>query len=866
MSALAIPAGTRIGAYEIVDAIGAGGMGDVYRARDTNLHRDVAVKVLPESMAGDPDRLARFEREARVLASISHPDIAHIYGVEPCGTSLAIIMELVPGATLAERLGEGAMRLEDALRVARVIAGALASAHDQGVVHRDLKPANVKATDDGVVKLLDFGLAKTLADEPELNASTVLSPAMTTSGVILGTAAYMSPEQARGRAIDKRTDVWAFGCVLHEMLTGVRAFDEPGVQDTIVAILTKDPDWSRLPPSTPASIRLLLKRCLERDRARRLADLHDAALEIDHQLSGAIVPGAVAVSTVTTRGAWLPWILAAVTAIAALGVTLMRPSPSALPELRLDIVTPPTPDRSAFALSPDGMRLVAVATVGEQDQLWLRDLRSTSAAGNVIAGTTGASLPFWSPDGGSIGFFAEGRLKAVELASGAIQNLAEALNPRGGTWNSYEGGTIVYARGLSEAIWRIPARGGQPRRVTTLQPGQVEHRHPVFLGDTARFTFVAQSPVNVGPAAGQYLADLNGQPAKRIGELYARTVPVGTDRAVFLSNDLLLQTFDASSAQLTGATSVIARNLVGGILGNGGFAIGGRTVAYRTAVPQEIVLQAFRRDGTLIRDISPRLLSQTAPISPDGRRVLIYDTAQGIRTVDLATGRESAQGPGGRPLWAPGGKQVIYQAAQGIARKAVDTGERETIVVKEPNAWPTDFSPDGHAMLYVAVTDEGGHDVSLVDLRGGAPIAIARSSAREYQGQLSPDLKWVAYTSNETGQPEVWVKRLGAAEQAIRVTQSGGMMPRWRRDGRELFYMSATAMLSAVPVEFDGNRVVFGKTEELFRAPISRDVLSGSGVGFLYAVNGDGNFVVSTDRRPLVPVTVVLNWNPDAQR
>lgn len=713
--------------------------------------------------------------------------------------------------------------------------------------------------------MLDFGLAKTLADEPELNASTVLSPAMTTSGVILGTAAYMSPEQARGRAIDKRTDVWAFGCVLYEMLTGVRAFDEPGVQDTIVAILTKDPDWSRLPPSTPASIRLLPKRCLERDRARRLADLHDAALEIDHQLSGAIVPGAVAVSTVTLRGAWLPWILAAVAAIAALGVTLMRPSPSALPELRLDIVTPPTPDRSAFALSPDGMRLVAVATVGEQDQLWLRDLRSTSAAGNVIAGTTGASLPFWSPDGGSIGFFAEGRLKTIDLATGAIQNLTEALNPRGGTWNSYEGGTIVYARGLSEAIWRIPARGGQPQRVTTIQPGQVEHRNPVFLGDTSRFTFVAQSPVNIGPVAGQYLGDLAGRPAAKIGEAYARTVPVGPDRVAFMVDDLLLQSFDPSTAQLTGTTSVIARDLVGGILGNGGFAIGGSTVAYRSAVPQQIVLQAFRRDGTLVRDMSPLLMSQSAPISPDGRRVATFGSGA-IKTVDLDNGRETTQGSGGRPQWTTDGRHLIYQTPEGIARRAVDTGESPAIVVRQPNAWPTDFSPDGNIMLFAAVTDEGGHDVLLLDLRGSAPVALANSTAREYQAQFSPDRNWVAYTSNETGQPEVWVKRLGDSQQAIRVTQSGGMMPRWRADGRELFFLSPTAMLTAVSVQFDGKRILFGKAEQLFRAPVSRDVLSGSGVGHLYAVNPDGSFVVATDRRPLVPITVVLNWNPDAQR
>ncbi|HYM23566.1 MAG TPA: protein kinase, partial [Vicinamibacterales bacterium] len=520
--------GLRLGPYEIVAAIGEGGMGEVYRARDTALGRDVAVKVLPDTLMRDADRLVRFDREARLLASINHPPIAHVYGVEAWQSSRAIVMELVPGPTLADRIAQGALALDVALPIARQIAGALATANDQGVVHRDLKPSNIKAAETGVVKVLDFGLAKTLLDDPIDGASTVVSPAVTARGVILGTAAYMSPEQARGKAIDKRTDVWAFGCVLYEMLTGARAFPGEDVLDTATAVLKQEPDWSRLPIGTPVAIRALLRRCLAKDRTKRLADLHDAALAIDDVIAG-IDQAHESRPIPSKRSPAIGWMVAAAAIAVAGTLGWMRwRTPDPAPQ-RFDITTPPTTDLTMFALSPEGRRIVFVAYAGPESVLWLRDFQGAGVA-RPIAGTAGASFPFWSPDGESIGFFADGQLKRVDLGSGTIRNLAAVPNTRGGTWSTYAGGTILYSTGLG--IWRVPSNGGTSSQVTKVQEGQSSHRHPQFLQDGHRFFYAAQgnrAGEEVAPG-GLYLMDLDGGRTVRLGDGLSQTLQLSDGR------------------------------------------------------------------------------------------------------------------------------------------------------------------------------------------------------------------------------------------------------------------------------------------------------------------------------------------------
>jgi serine/threonine protein kinase len=471
---LALSPGTRLGPYEVTAQIGVGGMGEVYRATDTNLKRQVAIKVLPATVAGDAERLVRFQREAEVLAQLNHPNIAHIHGLERADGHIALVMELIEGPTLADRIAQGAIPIDEALAIARQIAEALEAAHEQGIIHRDLKPANVKVRPDGAVKVLDFGLAKALEPAagvaPSLSMSpTITTPALTRAGMILGTAAYMAPEQARGTPLDKRADVWAFGCVLYEMLTGKRAFGGDEVADVLARVIAGDPDFSQLPSSTPAVLRLL-RRCLVKDRRWRLPDLAMARIEIEDARMNS--PETLAPSSQNAGRRYAPFVwlggaavLAAVAALAAFTIAPRAPEPLLT---RLEVTTPPTFDSSSFALSPDGRQLVFVANAEGRPQLWIRPLDDETA--RPISGTSGASAPFWSPDSRDIGFFAEGKLKTINVMSGAARVLADAASGRGGTWN--RDGVIVFAPETNYVgMMRVAATGGTPTAVTKLGAG-----------------------------------------------------------------------------------------------------------------------------------------------------------------------------------------------------------------------------------------------------------------------------------------------------------------------------------------------------------------------------------------------------------
>ncbi len=504
-----IQPGDRVGPYEITAPIGAGGMGEVYRAKDTKLNRDVAIKVLPEAFAADADRLARFTREAQVLASLNHPSIAAIYGIEESGPSTgsgpgvrALVMELVEGEDLSAHIARGPIALVEALPIAKQLADALEAAHEQGIIHRDLKPANIKVRPDGTVKVLDFGLAKAMDPAGASSADAMNSPTLTARatqmGMILGTAAYMAPEQAKGKAVDKRADIWAFGVVLYEMLTGRRAFEGEDVSTTLAAVLMKDPEWAALPGDLPPALRVLIRRCLERDPKARVRDIGEARLLLSNPDAMRAGPALETPSVASARTSRLPWFVAGSGVLAAVffGALWMTRSGAPVAGERIEASLAPPPGHavgSAFALSPDGRRLVMEAVTGDTGatSLWLRDLASSAAT--KLPGTDGGTLPFWSPAGTEIAFFAEGKLKKTDLQGSPPQVICEAPTPRGGTWGS--GGTIVFAGSARAGLERVEAGGGKPVTLTTLDEARHEksHRWPVYLPDGKHLLFVAQT-------------------------------------------------------------------------------------------------------------------------------------------------------------------------------------------------------------------------------------------------------------------------------------------------------------------------------------------------------------------------------------
>ena len=552
--------GRRIGDFEILSLLGRGGMGEVYRARDTKLNRDVALKVLPELLALDDDRLARFTREAHLLASLNHPNIAAIYGLEAEGDVKALVLELVDGPTLADRIVRGRLPLDEALPIARQIADALEAAHQSGIVHRDLKPANIKVRADGMVKVLDFGLAKAMESHPigsdPSHSPTITSPAVTREGIILGTAAYMAPEQARGKSADTRADMWAFGCVLYEMLTGHRAFPGDDVSETLAAVIRGEPDWQALTNETPPAIRRLLRRCLVKDVKGRLTDASMARIEIDEALSGS--PDVPAVTTLQRRERFV-WasalMVVAALAVAAL-VWALRAAPPA-GEMRLDIATPPTADPGSLAISPDGRKIVFVATSDGVSKLWLRSLDSSIAA--PLAGTDGAVAPFWSPDSRVVGFFTttDGQLKRIDIDTRSLQVLGNVPLGTGGTWN--QDGTILFSHLASgTTIFRISATGGEPSAVTRLGASELTHQFPQFLPDGRHFLY---STLDAKPA-GVHVGQLDGAETKRLLDADSPAVFAPPGYLLFLrQGTLFAHAFDPVRLELTGNPFRVADQL-----------------------------------------------------------------------------------------------------------------------------------------------------------------------------------------------------------------------------------------------------------------------------------------------------------------
>jgi eukaryotic-like serine/threonine-protein kinase len=879
----------QIGAYRVIAQLGEGGMGEVYRARDTKLKRDVAIKVLPVSVAGDSERLARFQLEAEVLAALNHPNIAHIHGLEEAGGTLALVMELVEGEDLAQRLARGPIPIDEALPIARQIAEGLEAAHEAGIIHRDLKPANIKVRPDGTVKVLDFGLAKAM--EPAaasssgqaiaMQAATITTPAhlrqgyggqaMTQAGMILGTAAYMSPEQAAGKPVDKRSDLWAFGCVLLEMLTGQRVFDGETVSHVIAAVLTKDPDWTTLPANTPAPVTRLLRRCLQKDRRRRLADAADALLEIDEAMT---TPAAdIATERVATprSSARVAWATAAVTTLAAvaLAVVHVRDAPPGLAaEMRLELTTPPSTSPESVAISPDGRVMVYAADADGGSRLWVRGL--DGAAASVLAGTDGARLPFWSPDGRSIGFFAQGRLKRVDITGGEAETLGVSSNPSTGTWNQDD--LILFDPIMTGPIQSVSARGGAPAPVTQLAGLARGHRSPRFLPDGRHFLFLVLGPPQV---RGIYLGALGSTETWRLIDADG-PVEVVAGHLLFVRGQTVFgQPFDLQQRALTGTPTPVVEGT--GLMSFSASATG--TIVHRAQIEERRQLLWFNRAGAQLGRFGDDAVHiwDGHSLSPDGRRVAFASEENRNHDVWLldATGGKirvtSSPSIDNRPVWSPDGLRLAFESyADGprgdLYQAILDGPDRHELLVSTPYPkFPADWSWDGRFLIYDEYHPQTGLDLWALPLTGERkPFPLAATDADEFGGQLSPDGAWLAYSSDESGRHEVYVQAFPGPGRKLALSSGGATQPRWSGDGRELFYLTADGRLTAVQVRAapDGRSIEPGARTPLFAARTGRFGLFS---GHQYSVSRDGlRFLIGreTDESTTLPIGVIVNWRP----
>jgi len=869
---MALSAGDKLGPYEILGPIGAGGMGEVYRARDSTLDRDVAIKVLPVAFAQDPERVARFKREAKVLASLNHPNIAQIYGIE----ERSLIMELVPGES-----PKGPLAVETALRYARQIAEALEAAHEKGIVHRDLKPANIKITPEGVVKVLDFGLAAVAPKVPG-DANPADSPTLTVAtrtGVIMGTAAYMSPEQAAGHPVDKRADVWSFGVVLWEFLTGHRLFQGETVSHTLADVLRAPIDFDKLPPETPGTIRGLLRRCLDRNGKNRLRDIGEARVAIDAALSGA--PEAP-VETAPAKQTILPWALAGALAV-ALAIALWAPWRGRGPQpfMRFQINAPAGSEftvgtqAAGISLSPDGKTAAYVATDHGKAALWVQPLDGATA--RALAGTEDAGLPFWSPDSESIAFFAHGKLQRVYLAGGAPQTICDIGQARGGSWT--DDGRILLG-GWNSALFQVAASGGQPSSLTTLDAsrGEVFHYWPQILPG-GRFLYFVRSTKREN--SGVYAASL-AKPREPVQVLATDTnalyAPAGdgarNNRKGYLlwlrGGTLVAQDFDAATLKLSGVPHPLADPVAKiGASGQMQVSVSATGILlYNSTSP----LRQFRwvdRTGKPLGAVGEPTGNAFFHLSPDGRRIVVTrgsPVGADLWMLDVDRGVPSlfASRPGLNvgPVWSPDGRTVLFSsdAPPNLFRKNASGAGEEQRLTRSPNPqFAADWSRDGRFILYDE-TDVPGNQRSVwvlpVAPRDAKPRPYMRTTFNDDNGQFSPDTRWVAFQSDESGRYEVYIDTFPEPRGKVRISTGGGVMPEWGAGGRELFYISPDSMLMSVSLKLGTGSLEPSAPRALFPLlVIDTDVSP-----YDAARDGQRFLVLETAEHATQPLTVIVNW------
>jgi serine/threonine-protein kinase len=892
---MSLTPGTRLGPYEVATLIGAGGMGEVYLATDTTLKRQVAIKVLPEAVAVDPERLARFQREAEVLASLNHPNIASIYGVERSGATPALVMELVDGPTLADRIAAGAIAPDQALRIAKSIADALAAAHDRGVIHRDLKPSNIKVRPDGTVKLLDFGLAKAVdaginSGEARSTRAPTLTGAvpLTGMGIVVGTAAYMSPEQALGQPVDRRADIWALGCVMYEMLTGRSAFPGDSGPRILAKVLESEPDFGALPATTPFLVRRLIRRCLEKDPGRRLHDAADAALEIDEILAGGTND-----ATTTARSAdaaprrMLAWMVGALTVgFVTFAVTaLMKSAPAEpFPIVRTTVSTVPaasTPS-AGLAVSPDGRRIVyeagGVLHVRTLDQL----------ESQAVRGTEGGRWPAFSLDGQSIAFFvpSESAIKRVPVAGGSATTIAttDGGDPRGLSWGPDD--DIVFATAASGGLWRVRAVGGKPERLTTVIPAQaISHEWPfvlhsgrgvlfaAFRGGSARVAVVSLETRQV-----RYLVDSGSHPlyastGHLLYETESRLWALGFD-----ANRLVVTTDNAVPV----VGDVLAQHV--GLAHNGSLVY----VSEDSANATRRILTWVDRKGNEEALSLPSRDYSSARVSPDGRRIAatIIDGARppGIWVSDLSrpgwTRIATPEHDGGDwfPLWTPDSRRIVFgifgASEPGLFQTLADgTGKVESVLTMPDNSFidARTWTPDGKSLLFTyGNPSEPRTGLVSVEPRGGNARSVQPLIEREggvWAGAISPDGRWIVTESIDSGVYGIYIERFPELGDRQRVSgETGGRNPVWSPDGREVFYrrqqdraMMAVTIQTLPTLSIGIPRVLFPDKDDLIHSSRPWDVASD---GRFLLLKRDSSVAANTSRE----LVLVQNWLEELKR
>jgi serine/threonine protein kinase/Tol biopolymer transport system component len=856
-------------------------MGEVYRVLDTNLKRHVAVKVLPESLAGDAARMARLIREAEVLAQLSHPNIAAIYGLERSGGHTAIVMELIEGPTLADRIAQGTIGVEEALLIAKQIAEALEAAHEQGVVHRDLKPSNVKVRDDGTVKVLDFGLAK-LVEAPSgaTHVDATRSPTLTVApmsgiGVILGTAAYMSPEQAAGKPVDKRSDIWSFGIVLWEMLVGKPLFAGETIAHTLADVLRAHIDVAQLPVATPAAVRQLLHRCLARDVKQRLRDIGEARIALEGIKES--IDTSDPAKPAWTRRRWL-WISAGAVLIAAVATSAYlvgRVSQQEIPLLRLSA---PFPERASInpgslpAVSPNGQHLAYSVVVDGQQGLWLRDL--TSARARFVPGTVGALHPFWAPDSRNIGFFADGKLKRVNVDGGPVMTLCDAPSGRGGTWN--EGGVILFAPTPSSGLFRVSAGGSAPVAVTTPDRAAAEigHGFPSFLPDGRHYLYTTRSPEPGKTAV--YVGNLDSSLRTRLAGATSNAVYTTLGYVLFVREQTLMaQRFDVNALTTMGDPVSIAQDVdyfpgeSEGMFSASSASNGHSVLVYTSGWVEGVArLTWLDRAGTVVGAAGPAgAIIRSPAISPAGDAIAYerFDGQRGVYAVwihDLNRGTDArfTVNPKNNsyPVWSPDGASLAFASdrdgtpkifTKSVAGVGEDVSLHDVTLATRPDVWSRDFIIETviHSDTPFIV-DQTNRDIWIVPLKGERkPVPLIQTSFDEHDPRLSPNGRWLAYVSNEAQRDEVFVQTFPTPTKKVQVSNGGGVRPVWGKDGRELFFISPEQILMVATVTESG----FGSPQALFKT---------RNAPFDVAANGRFLLPTPTEQAFAGPMTVVVNW------
>ena len=877
--------GTQLGQYEVIESVGVGGMGEVYRARDTKLDRDVAIKVLPEEFSQDKERVARFEREAKLLAQLNHPNIATLYGLEKHEGQQFLVMELVEGETLAERIARGPIPLDEALSLLIQIAEGLEAAHEKGIIHRDLKPANVKITPEGQVKILDFGLAKAFATDPNVSVETSQSPtrlrqgfgeAGTQLGAIMGTASYMSPEQARGKPVDKRTDVWAFACCLFEALTGRKTFAGETASDIVGAVLRDEPQWNALAVDTPTIIRRLLKRCLVKDRRERVPDIGVARFEIKEAMTGSGTDLA-AVRTVARSPMWqrlAPYVATA----AAAGLIVWAASPQ-------ESSAPPFPARSmisladgvelvggnnsSLALSPDGQLLVYAATRDGNSLLFSRPLKSFEAS--PIPGTEGATSPFFSPDGQWVGFFTGERLKKVSLDAGLASVICNATGTGRASWAPDN--TIIFSTG-SSGLLSVSADGGEPEILTTpdRDSGDIWHMDPHILpdGENVLFTISMGADSRVGLLSLSSREWVVLELGSAQGVRYAPSGHLIYGRAGGLS----AAAFDVEQLKVVGSSVPVVGNVsTSSLFGMGDCVLSDNGTLVYAPERRKNELVWVDRQGVTTPLLDAPGVYLAPSISPDARRlaVAVLDPSVARRSLwiyDLGratlTRLTSDDSDATDPVWSPDGTRIAYgsrvaDVTFNVFVKTVDGAAEAIQLTSAPNAVPVSWSPDGENIIYMGASA----GVHIVSNDPGNPAEPLLTGHDQRNGTLSPDGRWLAFSSFESGRVEVYVRPYPALDRSFLVSTAGGAEPRWSGNGRELFYREGDKMM-AVDVRLERDFSA-SQPRVLFEGPFATDPVGGDGIN--YDVTPDGErfvMVRETERTP--QLYMVLNWFEELKR